>query len=225
MCYDEIIIILNEENYMQKKGIVLLMTISLCIGAYGSVKQDKSTISELGSTPTAETKTKVDKQLSVSEEKAKKQEKITQVKMPTKIPVPLNYWVHFDPKTANKSLSAYGEFFNVNTDKALYLVSVENDDFERAELHTIKDGKDMIVSTDNDTDNSLMLSAMGGSVKLEYGGHYILLIAPKKPITDGGETTLTLHYQVEGSDEKLTQDIVFAITANGIGCGAIPPSK
>ncbi|MBS9781354.1 MAG: copper chaperone PCu(A)C [Gammaproteobacteria bacterium] len=191
---------------MQKKSIVLLITILLCIGAYGLVKQDKK----------IKTDSKTDKGLSVPEEIPKKQEKTTQAK----IPVPLNYWVHFDPKTASKSLSAYGEFFNVNTDKALYLTSVENKDFARVELHTIKDGKDMIASTD-----SLLLPAMGGSVKFEYGGNYIVLVAPKKPITDGSETTLTLHYRVQGSDEKLTQNLVFSITANGIGCGVIPPSK
>ncbi len=196
---------------MQKKSIVLFMTILLCIGAYGLVKQDKKTINTSVATPIADTTTD------------KKQEE--KPKIQAKIPVPLNYWVHFDPKTASVSLAAYGEFFNVNTDKVLYLTSVENKDFERVELHAVKDGKDTLASTDTDTDKALILPAMGGSVKLEYGGNYILLIAPKKPITDDSETTLTLHYRVQGSDEKLTQNLVFSITANGIGCGAIPPSE
>ncbi len=143
---------------MQKKTIGLLVIILFFIGAYHLVKQDKK----------IKTDSKTDKGLSVSEDPPKKQEKITQAKMP----VPLNYWVHFDPKTASQSLSAYGEFFNVNTDKALYLTSVENKDFERVELHTVKDGKDILVSTDTDTDKALILPPMGGSVKLEYGGNY-----------------------------------------------------
>lgn len=139
-----------------------------------------------------------------------------------KTPVPLNYWVHFDPKTADKSLAAYAEFFNVNMDKNLYLTAVENEDFNRVELHAVdKTGKDYQPSTDL----PFILPPMGGSVKLEYGGHYILLLEPKKPIVDESETTLTLHYRVEGSETEVVQQLVFPITANGIGCGEIPPSE
>lgn len=151
----------------------------------------------------------------------KNQEKAAK-KSNIKTPVPLNYWVHFDPKTADKSLAAYAEFFNVNKDKNLYLTAVENADFNRVELRTVdKTGKDYRPNNDL----PFILPPMGGSVKLEYGEDYILLLDPKKPIVDESETTLILHYRVEGSDETIVQSLVFPITANGIACGVIPPSE
>lgn len=54
---------------------------------------------------------------------------------------------------------------------------------------------------------------------------YVLLLDPKKPIIDESERCLTLHYRIEGSDKEITHDLVFPITANGIGCGVIPSSE
>ncbi len=190
------------------KTIILSALMMLLLGnAYLWANQDNKTPKQSVKTSAA------------TEQKSNTAEKT--IKAPVKMPVPLNYWVHFDPKTAAQSLAAYGEFFNVNTDKKLYLTSVENNDFARVELHTLRNGKDVIA----DSDKAFLLPPMGGSVKLEYGGNYVLLMTPKKTITDGSETLLTLHYRVEGSDEKLTQSLPFTITSNGIGCGAIPPSE
>lgn len=136
-------------------------------------------------------------------------------------PVPLNYWVHFDPKTADTSLAAYGEFFNVSS-KNMYLTAVENDDFEQVELHALdKAGNDYQPSIDV----VFILPSMGGSVKLAYGGNYVLLRKPKKTIVNDSETTLTLHYRVEGSEEEIVQNLLFPITSNGIGCSIMPASE
>ncbi|PID66909.1 MAG: hypothetical protein CR975_00440 [Gammaproteobacteria bacterium] len=141
-------------------------------------------------------------------------------KQVTRTPVPLNYWVHFAPETAGQFLAAYGEFFNVS-DKPIYLTSVRDNDFERVELHTLDEKGNDIEATHK----SLLLPPMGGSVKLQYGGNYILLIKPKKKMLEGSKTTLTLYYRVGGSDEQLSQDLLFTVTANGTGCGVIPPGQ
>ncbi len=136
----------------------------------------------------------------------------------TKPPVPINYWVHLGPPNT-RVMAAYGEFFNV-TDKNIYLTKVENEDFDHVELHEsiIEGNVGKMVEH-----KEFLIPPNGGSLTFAVGKRHIMLVTPLKPFNNRDETTMILHYRVEGSDEKLVQKLVFPVTFSGIACDVPTP--
>ncbi len=133
-----------------------------------------------------------------------------------KLPVLLNYWVHLGPPNT-RVMAAYADFVNT-TDKDIYLVGVEDTDFDHVELHdTIVEG-----TVGKMVEQEKYLIPAGGTLKFEVGKRHIMLVTPFKQLKHNGTTTMTLKYQVAGSDEILKQTLDFPVSFNGQGCGAMP---
>ncbi len=137
-------------------------------------------------------------------------------KSTTKLPIPVNYWMHLGPPNT-RVMAAYGEFINMS-DKNIYLTGVDNSDFDHVELH------ESIVKGDvgEMVEHKEFLIPAGESLKFEAGKRHMMLVTPLKRFKHNGKTTMILHYRVEGSDEKLTQELVFPVSFTGADCGVMP---
>lgn len=133
-----------------------------------------------------------------------------------KLPILLNYWVHLGPPNT-RVMAAYGDFVNTG-DKDIYLVGVENSDFDHAELHetVIENKVSKMVAHDE------LLIPAGEVLKFVANQRHIMLVTPFKRFKHTGETTMTFKYRLADSDEILTQTVVFPVSFNGEGCGAMP---
>ncbi len=133
-----------------------------------------------------------------------------------KLPVLLNYWVHLGPPNT-RVMAAYGDFINTG-DKDIYLVGVENSDFDHVELHESVIEGDMAKMLEHGE----FLIPAGGTLKFAFNKRHIMLVTPFKRFKHNGETTMTLRYRVAGTDDILTQTVVFPVSFNGEGCGVMP---
>ncbi len=138
------------------------------------------------------------------------------VKGNIKLPVLLNYWVHLGPPNT-RVMAAYADFVNT-TDKDIYLVGIEDTDFDHVELHeTILEG-----TVGKMVEQEKYLIPAGQILKFEPNKRHIMLVTPFKRLKHEGTTTMTLKYQVAGSDKILKQTLNFPVSFNGQGCGAMP---
>lgn len=133
-----------------------------------------------------------------------------------KLPVLLNYWIHLGPSNT-RVMAAYGDFVNTS-DKDIYLVGVENPDFDHAELHesVVEDNVGKMV------EHKEFLIPAGEILKFEFNQRHIMLVTPFRELKHNGKSTMTLKYRVAGSDKIHTQTVEFPVSFDGEGCRAMP---
>ncbi len=168
----------------------------------------------------AVTKTPVVKKAVITKKTAEKTTAETTAKTTkkgtVKLPVLLNYWVHLGPPNT-RVMAAYGDFINTG-DKDIYLVGVENSDFDHVELH------ESVIEGDvaKMLEHSEFLIPAGGTLQFAVNKRHMMLVTPFKRFKHNGETTMTLRYRVAGFDDIFTQTVVFPVSFNGEGCSAMP---
>ncbi len=179
----------------------------------------------------AVTKTPAAKKAVITKKAAAKTTAKTTKKGTVKLPVLLNYWVHLGPPNT-RVMAAYGDFINTG-DKDIYLVGVENSDFDHVELH------ESVIEGDvaKMLEHGEFLIPAGGMLQFAVNKRHIMLVTPFKRLKHNGKTTMTLRYRVAGFDDTLTQilryrvagfddiltqTIVFPVSFNGEGCGVMP---
>lgn len=195
-------------EYTGTKQKLFLKKIRQLIDEAGGIKTNNKAVKKISDEGAATNQTAAK---TVKKTAGKVNEKST-----TKLPIPVNYWVHLGPPNT-RVMAAYGEFINMS-DKNIYLTGVDNSDFDHVELHEsiVKDGVGEMV------EHKEFLIPAGESLKFEAGKRHMMLVTPLKRFKHNGKTTMILHYRVEGSDEKLTQELVFPVSFTGADCGVMP---
>ncbi len=97
-------------------------------------------------------------------------------------------WIREAPPTA-QVLAGFAMLHN-GSSRERRLVAIESEDFERVEMHRtlIEDGVARMLPQ-----ASLVIPA-NGRLSLEPGGHHLMLIGPRRALTEGDRVTLSLRF-------------------------------
>lgn len=104
-----------------------------------------------------------------------------------------NAWVRATPPNASVA-GAFLEIRNAGKQSDL-LLSAETDIAERVEIHEMKMAGDVMQM--REVPEGLAIPA-GKSLSLKPGGFHLMLIAPKRPLTEGERVEITLRFAKGG---------------------------